>query len=92
MGHLCERDWKRIVVIHSGKQTATSKCTALAINASQDLMGLYRGAYEFLLYSLGNHRLTRCNSANVVVDSGSLHAAYQVLPGQEWTHVTVIPT
>lgn len=77
---------------HSGKQTATSKCTALAISTSQDLMGVYRDAYEFLLYNLGDHKLTQWISADVVVDSASLHSAYRVLPSQEWTHGIVIPT
>lgn len=73
------------VETHSGELTNTGTCTALAINASQELMVIYPGVYDFLLYDVGNHKLARCIKTNVVVHSSSRHGAYFVLPGQEWT-------
>jgi hypothetical protein len=83
---------KRIVARHSGKQTTTGKYIVLAINALKDLVAANPGEYEVLLYDLGNHKVTRSIRTSVVVDSASLHAAYPVLPGQDWTCGTVIPT
>lgn len=70
---------------HSGELTTTGTCTALAMNASRELMEKYPGVYDFLLYDVGNHKLARCINTGVVVDSASRHGAYLVLPGQEWT-------
>jgi len=69
-----------------GKLSTTSTCTVLAIRTATALDYANRGVYNFLMYDVGGHKICRCLSTYIIIDSSSRDGAVIKAPGDEWTY------
>ncbi|KAF4461827.1 hypothetical protein FALBO_11371 [Fusarium albosuccineum] len=57
------------------------RCTSFTMNVTAQLQQGFPGVFSFFLYNQGKHRLARCQSTGICIDSSSINGAFKLPEG-----------
>ena len=61
----------------------TGRCTSFAVKVIDILEQQHPGTFDFAIYDLKGHRIARCRNTGALIDSSSIHGAFELKEG-EW--------
>ncbi|KAF4426162.1 hypothetical protein F53441_14139 [Fusarium austroafricanum] len=71
---------------HGVDLSASGTCTVLALRASRDLEKKHPGVFDFRMYDVGGHKISRCLKTHIIIHSSSREGEVKVPPGKVWKY------